>query len=109
MIPKNNRLTTNLFKEVFLKGKSVFGPEISLVYIKNSSGVHSRFSFSVSKKVAKTAVLRNRIRRRSYVALSPLLDGITAPVLGVLVVKKDISTLTVEQTRTLLQNLLKRL
>ncbi len=109
MIPKHKRLTTSLFKEVFLGGKSVFGPQISLVYIKQNENQHSRFSFSVSKKVAKTAVLRNRIRRRGYVALAPLLSTETVPVFGVLVVKKDISDLTIEQIRILLQDLLKRI
>jgi len=99
MIPKNKRLTINLFKEVFLKGKSVFGPEISLVYIKQAEGVLPRFSFSVSKKVAKTAVLRNRIRRKAYSALSPLLKTFTAPIYGVFVVKKDIGALTIEEIR----------
>ncbi len=35
----------------------------------------SRFAFSVPKKVANTAVLRNKLRRRGYSAMRAVLSG----------------------------------
>lgn len=49
-------------------GKSIRKPNITLVHAVNSRG-RQRFAVVVSKKVAKSAVERNRIRRRVYEAI----------------------------------------
>lgn len=49
-------------------GKSIRRPNITLVHAVNSRG-RQRFAVVVSKKVAKSAVERNRIRRRVYEAI----------------------------------------
>jgi ribonuclease P protein component len=43
----------------------------------------SRFCFSVSKKVAKNAVVRNRLRRAGYRVLEQYLPRLTSKVLAV--------------------------
>ncbi|MBR3169328.1 ribonuclease P protein component [Candidatus Saccharibacteria bacterium] len=53
---------------VYQHGKTVRKPQMSLVFIENSRGF-TRVSVVVSKKVAKLAVTRNRIRRRIYEAI----------------------------------------
>ncbi len=53
---------------VYQKGKTIRKPKMSLVFVENSRGF-TRFAVVVSKKVAKSAVKRNRIRRRVYEAL----------------------------------------
>ena len=53
---------------VYQKGKTVRKSRMSLVFCDNSRGV-TRIAVVVSKKVSKTAVSRNRIRRRVYEAL----------------------------------------
>ena len=55
-------------KYVYQKGKTVRKPNMSLVFCDNSKGF-TRVAVVVSKKVAKTAVSRNRIRRRVYEAI----------------------------------------
>lgn len=63
MLPRPNRLRkTNDFKRVFKNGKGV---QIDNVFIKvrPSKGKATRIGIIVSKKVAKKAVDRNRIRR----------------------------------------------
>ena len=50
---------------VYQKGKTVRGPKMSLVFCENTRGF-TRIAVVVSKKVNKTAVGRNRIRRRVY-------------------------------------------
>lgn len=55
-------------KYTYRHGKTLRSGNISLVYNHNSRGFQ-RFAVVVSKKVLKTAVGRNRIRRRVYEAI----------------------------------------
>ena len=50
------------------KGKTIRTPKMSLVFNENSRG-KQRFAVVISKKVIKTAVGRNRVRRRIYEAI----------------------------------------
>ena len=50
---------------VYQKGKTIRKPKASLVFAENSRGF-TRVAVVVSKKVMKSAVGRNRIRRRIY-------------------------------------------
>ena len=62
-------------KYVYQKGKTVRRPKASLVFCDNARGF-TRITVVVSKKVEKSAVGRNRIRRRVYEALRKNLDYI---------------------------------
>lgn len=53
---------------VYQKGKTIRRSKISLVFCDNNRGF-TRVAVVVSKKVTKTAVSRNKIRRRVYEAL----------------------------------------
>ena len=53
---------------VYQKGKTVRTPKMSLVFAENSRGF-TRVAVVISKKVIKSAVGRNRVRRRVYEAL----------------------------------------
>lgn len=55
-------------KYVYQHGKTVRASKISLVFVPNSRGF-TRVAVVVSKKVMKSAVGRNRIRRRIYEAV----------------------------------------
>lgn len=55
-------------KYTYQKGKTIRSPKLSLIYTANTRGLQ-RFGVVVSKKVEKTAVGRNRIRRRIYEAI----------------------------------------
>lgn len=50
-------------------GETVRGPLCSLRYVQNDRRKSYRLSVVVSKKVSKSAVVRNRIRRRLYEAM----------------------------------------
>lgn len=52
----------------YQKGKTIRTPKISLVFNTNSRN-HQRFAVVISKKVIKSAVGRNRVRRRVYEAI----------------------------------------
>ena len=62
-------------KYVYQKGKTVRSPRMSLVYTMNTRGF-TRVAVVVSKKVEKTAVGRNRMRRRVYEAIRMNFDSI---------------------------------
>lgn len=53
---------------VYQHGKTIRTPWLSLIFVRNAKRF-TRFSVVVSKKVDKSAVVRNRIRRRVYEVL----------------------------------------
>lgn len=53
---------------VYRNGKTVRTPKMSLIFVDNKKGF-TRIAVVVSKKVEKSAVGRNRMRRRIYEAL----------------------------------------
>lgn len=92
----------------YKQGKTIRTPKISLVYAKNSRH-RQRFAVVVSKKVLKTAVGRNRIRRRVYEALRLELPNYTAKTDCIFVIySKDIRTIPFDELRTLIRSLLEQ-
>ena len=51
---------------VYSKGSAVRSPALTIKYVKNDRRKNSRAAVVVSKKVLKSAIGRNRIRRRLY-------------------------------------------
>lgn len=98
MLPSTHRLTTSLFRDVFSTGRLIHSGFFMIKARKSAEmkGVTSRFAVSVSKKVAKTAVLRNRIRRRGYAALATL-PPFTLPIYAVCVAKSNAVDASVEE------------
>ena len=58
---------------VYQHGKTIRTSKMSLIYTDNDKGF-TRFAIVVSKKVEKSAVKRNRIRRRAYEVLRKNFD-----------------------------------
>jgi ribonuclease P protein component len=56
----------NSLRYVYANGKAVRSQLFTVKYAPNTRRTHPRFSIVVSKKVIKSAVGRNRIRRRLY-------------------------------------------
>ena len=53
-------------KYLYKNGRTARSRSLSLRYVENKRRPHSRVTVVVSKKVSKSAVVRNRIRRRVY-------------------------------------------
>lgn len=67
MIPVSFRFHGhNSLRYVYSNGKAVRSQPLTLKWVKNSHRSKSRASVVVSKKVIKSAIGRNRIRRRVY-------------------------------------------
>ena len=87
-------------------GKTIRDSKISLVFASNARK-KQRYAVVVSKKVLKSAVGRNRIRRRVYEAIRAELPNITQPVDCIFIIyTKEISTIEFKTLRSLIHNLL---
>lgn len=90
---------------VYQKGKTIRTPKMSLVYTPNTKG-YTRLAVVVSKKVNKTAIGRNRIRRRIYEVLRKNFDLIPQKTDYVFVVySRDILTMPFSELEKLLGGL----
>lgn len=101
MLPKKRRLTR---KEIplLLRGKRSGSEHIIMYVLENSENVlkHSgKFSISVSKKVAKKAVDRNKIRRRGYVIIMDNLKKINPKNDYLFTLKSGTMTLSYQNLR----------
>jgi ribonuclease P protein component len=86
MLPKNKRIPREMFP-LLKNGAKMFKNNLFLLrFISNNK--ESRFCFSVSKKVAKNAVERNRLRRAGYLFLESYIPSITPKILAVFSFKK---------------------
>ncbi len=90
----------------YQNGKTIRGSKISLVFAENSRN-KQRYAVVVSKKILKSAVGRNRIRRRMYEAIRAELPKIEKPVDCIFIVySKDVLETDYKELRNLIHNLL---
>ncbi len=62
-LPKKHRIKRSLvFERILTQGKRSHTKNLTVIYIKNDLG-YPRCGFMVSKKICKSAVKRNRIKR----------------------------------------------
>lgn len=91
---------------VYKNGQAIRSHLITIKYVKNSHRKHSRFAVVVSKKVLKSAVGRNRIRRRLYEVIRGQLPDISAAHdVAVMVFSSEIISLPNEDLITLVRQL----
>jgi ribonuclease P protein component len=68
MLPKAKRMKGDDIALLFSRAKTLKNPLFLIKYTKNEANT-AFFAVAASKKVFKTAVLRNKVRRRIYNAL----------------------------------------
>jgi ribonuclease P protein component len=112
MIPKANRINRENFEKVMKKGGFLNSSLFSLRFLKNPEKT-THLSVVVAKKVAKTAVLRNKVRRRGYSILRKLLKESKNPLAGqayfiILFAKKGAEVSTFLDTSADIQKLLEK-
>jgi ribonuclease P protein component len=107
MLNKNHRFHGyNSLHYVYQHGQTVKDPTLTLRYSPNKKRRSYRVAVVVSKKVHKSAVKRNRIRRRLYQFVSLNQDMITKPYDIVLsVISEEIATMPAEQLKNVLRKL----
>lgn len=80
MISKINRFHgQGSLNHVYRFGKTVRSQHLAIKYIRSKNRKNNRFAVVVSKKVEKSAVRRNRIRRRIYGVVRLLNDQMNEP------------------------------
>lgn len=99
----------NSLNWVYRQGATVRDPMLALRYAKNSKRTHSRAAVVVSRKISKSAVVRNRIRRRVYEILRPsLAQSNDSYDLVFTIYKVDIAELSFTELKSLIERLLKQ-
>jgi ribonuclease P protein component len=108
MLPKENRLKNKKdFESVFKNGKG-FKEGFFYLKIKKNNLELSRFGFVVSKKISKSAVVRNKIKRaiRNYFRFN--IGSIKKGLDGVLVVVSQINKEGFDKIEDNLRRVLKK-
>jgi ribonuclease P protein component len=88
MLPASRRIRRKDFKKIFSQGAYFSGVDLSMTTLYSPNMSTSRFAFSISKKIAKGAVLRNFLRRKGYNAIKEFLPKITHSFFVVFVYKR---------------------
>jgi ribonuclease P protein component len=81
MFPKSKRIPRKMFP-LLSNGAKVFKNNLFSLKFAFQDGADSRFCFSVSKKISKSAVVRNRLRRAGYRLLKKHLSEIKPKILA---------------------------
>ena len=92
-------------KYTYQKGKTIRTPKLSLVFAPNKKQ-KQRYAVVVSKKVLKTAVGRNCIRRRFYEAIRLEFDPTLKLDCIFVIYSKEFTKMDFSQIRELIKNLL---
>ncbi len=106
MLRKKQRLTTAAFNEVFQVGKRLHTPELQLIYLR-ADDFHA--AVVVGKKVSKTAVGRNRLRRQIYAAVYRFLQTHALPYIVIVVAKPAAKQVPSRQVARVVEEALQQL
>jgi ribonuclease P protein component len=87
MLPQNRRIPRKMFP-LLSEAAKVFKNNVFLLRLVQGNSKESQFCFSVSKKVAKSAVVRNRLRRTGYRLLQKYLLEIKSNTLALFSFRK---------------------
>lgn len=110
MLQRANRFHGyNSLNDVYRNGSTVRANELSIRYKVNSKRTEYRVAVVVSKKVSKSAVVRNRIRRRVFEVVRQQNTVITKPFDIVISIHSDsIANMSAPQLNELLTAQLRR-
>lgn len=111
MLPKKNRISRALFVNLLKDGAFFHSTTASFRVVRMAPNSPSRFSFVVSKKVSKSAITRNLLRRRGYSVLQNTLGREkmkTGGFLGAFFLKKGVEKLKFKEFQDEIELLLKK-
>lgn len=108
MLSKKNRITEEKdFDRIFKKGKSFKENFLILKIIPNSLQIN-RFAFIISKKVSKSAIVRNKIKRQLRELTKIKIDGIKKGFDGVFIVLPGLEDRDSLELKNIFNNLFKK-
>lgn len=88
MLRRSSRLTTGQFEEAVTKGRVFHSPFFLMRALPSGGADASKVAAVAPVKVAKTAVLRNRTRRRVYAAVRPVVIDTLKPGWHIILIAK---------------------
>ncbi len=89
MLPKKNRLTRKEVGDLFKDGKSTGSPSLALKFKTSTNKIPTKISVSVPKKIARTAVKRNLLRRQAYTVLQKIITSLPEGFMGVVIFRQS--------------------
>ncbi len=109
MLPKKNRLNIRTYFSVIRgTGKKLSSNYFSFYYRQKKDAISNpQINIVVSKKVAKSAIKRNRMRRVLHTAMLPLLPKIPTNTQGIFFVYKDFSNIKTQELQEIIESMLK--
>lgn len=91
MLSKKNRIgDRRLIEKLFTEGQTYKDPFFIFKYQKSDHN-HPRFAVSVSKKIFKSAVKRNHLRRQVYGAIRPYLSDVDQGLMAFVIIRSSFS------------------
>lgn len=91
---------------VYKNGEAIRSRLITIKYVVNPHRGHSRFAVVISKKVLKSAVRRNRVRRRVYEVIRLELPKLrTAHDMAVMVFNSEVESMPSDELTQLIRQL----
>ncbi|MSU45153.1 MAG: ribonuclease P protein component [Candidatus Zambryskibacteria bacterium] len=99
MLPKKNRISRREIEVILKNGSRYNSPNLLMYLYKNGKEKklqNSQFSFSISKKISKNAVDRNKQRRRGYSVINKHIDKIKDGYYCMFVFKKGSGSIKYE-------------
>lgn len=109
MLASEHRLKgEDTFEKIKKEGRLFQGQDFGIAVIERDKGGKSRFGFVVSKKIAKSAVHRNRIKRALREAVRRNLNHFPKGVDAVILAKKSIFKKTTEEVMRELEKFAKQ-
>jgi len=107
MLPSKNRLSLSIDKQDLLKGKRVAGGQFQIIGKKHQGIL--KIATVVSKKVAKRAVDRNRIKRIISEAIRPNLGSIGFEGTIIIIVRQNLAQFKSAEIGGILMKLISQL
>ena len=106
MLPKQKRLNKDLFLEIMASGRTFHAAFFSVKAIKTDTTLSpSRIGISASKKIFKTAVERNKVRRRLYSVVKELIPEFSGSFSMIIMAKEPCLTEKLPELRVTLRSL----
>lgn len=99
MLPKHSRLTKQQIEKHLIQARRLKTSRFLVLYTRIPQLGRPQVSFTVSKKVAPRAVLRNKLRRRGYEAVKTLIPKLSTGVLALVSYTKADSTSPIPELR----------
>jgi len=96
MLSHSKKINTQLFKEILNKGKVRHFDYFSVKFLKSPLKEESKFTFVISKKVEKKAVLRNKLKRKAFNIINNNYKNLPSSINIIFFFKKEVKKLKFE-------------